>query len=103
MNKRRRFMAAMPAVIGLGLLGSRMANAQAAKVAETDPTAVALGYKEDAGKVDKKKYANYKAGDTCANCQLFAGKPTDAWAPCSAFGGKQVAGKGWCAAHVLKR
>ena len=69
---------------------------------ENDPTAQALGYKHDAIKVDKKKFAQYQAGQTCSNCQLFQGKPTDAWAPCQIFAGKQVNGKGWCSAWVKK-
>jgi hypothetical protein len=39
-------------------------------VGETDPQAVALGYKADASKVDKAKYAKYVAG----GCSLFVGK-----------------------------
>ncbi len=69
---------------------------------EKDPTAQALGYKHDASKADKAKFKQYAAGQTCANCQLFQGKPTDAWAPCTIFPGKQVNGKGWCSAWVKK-
>ncbi len=69
---------------------------------EKDPTAQALGYKHDASKADKAKFKQYAAGQTCANCQLFQGKPTDAWAPCPILPGKLVAGKGWCSAWVKK-
>ena len=69
---------------------------------EKDPTAQALGYKHDAIKVDKAKFKQYAAGQTCANCQQFQGKSTDAWAPCQIFAGKQVNGKGWCSAWVKK-
>ena len=69
---------------------------------EKDPTAQALGYKHDATKVDKKKFAQHQAGQTCSNCKLFQGKPADAWAPCQIFAGKQVNGKGWCSAYVKK-
>ena len=65
---------------------------------EKDPAAQALGYKHDASKVDKAKFKQYAAGQTCANCQPFQGKPTDEWAPCQIFPGKQVNGKGWCSA-----
>jgi hypothetical protein len=81
---------------------SRQAFADAPKVSESDPTAVALGYKNDAAQVDKAKYAKYAAGQQCNNCQFFQGKPTDAWAPCPMFGGKQVSGKGWCSAYTKK-
>lgn len=101
MQSRRQFMLTAVPVLGLGLLGSRLACAQA-KLVETDPTAVALGYKEDATKVDAKKYPTYKAGNLCNNCMLYKGKPTDAAASCGAFGDKLVVGKGWCMAWVKK-
>ncbi len=69
---------------------------------EKDPTAQALGYKHDASKIDKAKFKQYAADQTCANCQLFQGKPSDAWAPCTMFPGKQVAGKGWCSVWMKK-
>ena len=53
---------------------SRTAFADAPKVAETDPTAQALGYKADASKVDKAKFAKYAAGQDCGNCSFYQGK-----------------------------
>ena len=78
---------------------SRQAFADAPKAAESDPTSQALGYKLDAAKVDKAKFAKYAAGQDCSNCSFYQGKPGDAFAPCPMFGGKQVAGKGWCSAY----
>jgi hypothetical protein len=52
---------------------------------EKDPQAQALGYKHDATKADKQKFANYQPGQTCATCQQF-----------------QAKGKEWCAAYVKK-
>lgn len=101
MQSRRQFMLTAVPVLGLGLLGSRMASAQA-KLAEADPTAVALGYKEDATKVDAKKYPTFKAGNLCNNCMHYKGKVTDANAPCGAVGDKLVVGKGWCMAWAKK-
>ena len=71
-------------------------------LSESDPTAKALGYVEDASKVDKTKFPAYKAGAHCATCNFFQGKPADAYAPCQIFPGKAVAGKGWCASHSPK-
>lgn len=101
-SSRRTFLiTSLGAVSALAL--SRQALADAPKVAESDPTAQALGYKEDATKVDKAKYATkYKAGEQCNNCSLFSGKPTDAYAPCPIFAGKQVNAKGWCSAYTKK-
>jgi hypothetical protein len=71
-------------------------------VSESDATAQSLGYKADATKVDKARFAKYQAGQACANCQLYQGKPGDASGPCPIFGGKQVSAKGWCGAYVKK-
>ncbi|MEX3823575.1 high-potential iron-sulfur protein [Paraburkholderia sp. BR14262] len=81
---------------------SRQALADAPKAAESDPTSQALGYKLDATKVDRAKFAKYAAGQDCSNCTFYQGKATDAFAPCPMFGGKQVAGKGWCSAYNKK-
>ncbi len=99
MKTRRIFLASIPAA-ALALTVAR-ANAATA-LAETDPTAVALGYKADAKKVDVKKYPSYVSGRVCANCNLYAGKPGDKVAPCGIFAGKVVDGKGWCVAWVKR-
>ena len=101
MTTRRIFLATLPAAGALAL-GVKPAAAAVAAVAETDPAAAALGYKVDASKVDIKKFPSYVKGRQCVGCQLYAGKPTDAAAPCAIFGGKLVAGKGWCAAWAKK-
>lgn len=102
MVTRRNFVFhAIPAAT-LALTASRMTHAQAARLEETDPGAVALGYKHDATKVDAKKYPAYVAGRNCAGCQLYAGKATDPWAACGAVGGKQVNAKGWCIVWAKK-
>lgn len=100
-SSRRTFLITSIGVAS-SLALSRQAFADAPKVSESDPTAVALGYKNDAAQVDKAKYAKYAAGQQCNNCQFFQGKPADAWAPCPMFGGKQVSGKGWCSAYTKK-
>ncbi|TAL84216.1 MAG: High potential iron-sulfur protein [Candidimonas sp.] len=100
-TSRRTFLAA-----GVGLASTLaltgQAFADAAKVDENDPTAVALGYKHDATLVDKAKQPKYVAGEHCGNCQLFQGKPGDAWGPCPIFAEKQVSVKGWCSAYTKK-
>ncbi|MEO8718352.1 MAG: high-potential iron-sulfur protein [Burkholderiales bacterium] len=72
------------------------------KVDEKDPTAAALGYVADAKKVNRKKFAKYQPGEHCAGCNLFKGKPGDAWGPCQIFQLKLVHAKGWCSAYVKK-
>lgn len=105
MTTRRTFVLTVvpaAALTALSPLPSRSAAAQGARVAESDPVAVALGYKHDATKVDKVKFASYAAGRNCANCQLFAAKGNEEWAPCAPLGNKLVNAKGWCAAWVKK-
>ena len=101
MTTRRKFVFAVPAA-ALALAASRIATAQAGKVEETDPQAAALGYRNDASKVDGKKFPTFAAGRNCANCQLYQGKTGEAWGPCGAFGGKLVNANGWCAAWTKK-
>ena len=78
------------------------ARAAAPHLDEKDAMAQGLGYKNDAAGVDKVKFAKYKAGETCANCQLYQGKAGEAWGGCSIFAGKAVSSKGWCAAWAKK-
>ena len=92
---------ALVPVAGATLMAGREALAQA-KLDENDAQAKALGYLHDATKVDPKKQPKWAKGQTCGNCQLFQGKANDAWGGCPLFGGKQVAGKGWCNAWVKK-
>lgn len=102
-SNRRIFV--IQSIVGAGVLAStRLVQAQAAAplVQETEPQAVALGYKADATKADKAKYPKYAAGQNCANCALYQGKPTDAAAACPLFAGKQVGAKAWCSAWAKK-
>lgn len=100
-NRRTFILRAAAAGSGLAAAG---AHAQAAvpKLEESDPQAVALGYKHDTTKVDAKKYPQHAASQDCANCQLFQGKPKDAAGLCPLFAGKQVAAAGWCSAWSKK-
>jgi len=102
MTTRRQFVITLLPATAAMLALSRAAHAQAPHLEETDPTAVALGYKNDATKVDAKKFPTHAAGNVCSGCSLFQGKPTDAWAPCAIFAGKQVNAKGWCSAWAKK-
>lgn len=101
MTTRRTFLTALPlATMALTVTGRT--SAQTAKLEESDPVAVSLGYKHDASKVDTKKFTAYVAGRNCANCQLYQGKASDPWAACAPVGGKLVNAKGWCVAWAKK-
>jgi High potential iron-sulfur protein len=101
-SSRRTFLITSIGVASTLALSRQAAFADAPKVTESDPTAQALGYKEDATKVDKAKWAKYAAGQDCGNCSFYQGKAGDAWAPCPMFAGKQVSAKGWCSAYNKK-
>ncbi|HET6554162.1 MAG TPA: high-potential iron-sulfur protein [Dyella sp.] len=102
-ESRRRFLkAAAGTAAAAAMIGSLPRLARAADLphlAESDPTGKALGYVEDASKTTDAKH---KAGDTCANCQFYAGGPTG-YGPCQLFPGKAVSAKGWCVSHAPKK
>lgn len=96
MTTRRNFIKMIPAAcVGLAVAPSTFAAP--ATVSETDPTAVALNYKANAKDVKSPKFV---AGQACKNCKFYQGKASEAKAPCPLFGGKLVAGNGWCSAWV---
>lgn len=99
MTSRRTFIRLVP-LAAVAMLTAE--QAVAAEVDPKDPQAAALGYVTDATKVDKAKFPRYAAGQDCANCALYQGKPADVSGPCSLFPGKTVAAKGWCSAYAKK-
>jgi hypothetical protein len=106
-RSRRSFLALAGITGAAALAGIRPAltsaqGAQLPHVTESDPTAKALGYVEDASKVDKTKFPSFKPGAHCATCNFYQGKGSDEYGPCQIFPGKSVAAKGWCASHSPK-
>ncbi|MEJ0003171.1 MAG: high-potential iron-sulfur protein [Pararobbsia sp.] len=101
MNSTRRSFLIQSAGLVSALALARTASA-AEPVADTDPTAQALGYKADASKVDKTKFARYVAGQKCGNCALYQGAAGAKSGPCPMFGGKLVDTDGWCNAYSKK-
>jgi High potential iron-sulfur protein len=108
MDSRRRFLfklaasASAPVALGSRVFGQAPPPPPPVKLEESDPVATALGYKTDTNKVDKTKYPQHKDEQVCSGCALFTPKAGEEFAPCSAFGGKLVANKGWCAAYAKK-
>ena len=95
---RNAAMAAVSAPIAFQLITQR-AHAQDKPMLPLDnPQAVALGYSDDAAKVDSAKHPQFKAGSSCANCQFFTAD-TGACAIFPTFG---VAPKGWCSGWAAK-
>jgi hypothetical protein len=98
---RRAFIVSL-AGLASNLLIPTHVRADESTISESDPTAVALGYKANAMQVDKAKYSTYMAGQTCANCQFYQGPASAANAPCPLLGGKPVSGMGWCKGYVKR-
>ena len=99
MKSTRRVFMMTAAAVGATL--SAAARAQA-MVEEKDAQALALGYVSLATHADSKKFPKYAAGQTCASCALYQGKPGDASGGCAMFPGKHVSAKGWCSAYSKK-
>src|SRR3569833_789013 len=73
------------------------------KLDPKDPQAVSLAYTENTSSVDAKKYPKHDNSQVCSGCQLYqSAQAADNMAPCTIFGGKAVAAKGWCSAYVKK-
>lgn len=105
-SSRRRFFALTGTAIGAAAVISALPrHALAADLPHLtldDATAKALGYTEDASKVDTKKYPTYKTGEDCSNCNFFKGTKGAAYGPCQLYPGKAVNSKGWCSGYAKK-
>jgi hypothetical protein len=94
---RRDFLKSAGGAAAIAAVGFRADAAAAAdlpKLDGADATAVALKYTHDAASVDEA--VRPQKDRFCNNCALYAGGEDDAWAGCSIFPGKAVAGRGWC-------
>jgi hypothetical protein len=103
---RREFFKWMAVIIATPMtlsLVSTESSAAPANLSEKDPTATALGYRQDASTWDAKKYPKRSADQVCANCKLSQGGAAGAeWIPCTLYAGKLVNAKGWCAAWAKR-
>ena len=84
------------------LLTNSAAAAALPALDANDPTAKALGFVADAGKVDAAANPTFKPTQKCSSCAQFQGKAGDASAACNIFPGKSVPAKGWCKVWAQK-
>lgn len=77
-------------------------SAPLVQLEESDPVAVALGYRHDASQVDAAKFPRYAAGQNCANCIQFRGGAGEQWGGCGLFPGRSVNAAGWCNGYAPK-
>ena len=106
MHSRRTFLLKLVASAGPAVMLTGRALAQSppppAKLDETDPVAMALGFKLDSTKVDVQKYPRHANDQRCSGCTLYQGKAGEALGPCLTVGGKLVPAGGWCSVFVKK-
>jgi len=89
------------AMVSAGLI--RFASAATPPLlSESDPVAQALGYKANATDVNKAKFPQYVAGETCSSCSLYMGAAGAPYGPCPIYGGKAVSAAGWCSSYARK-
>ncbi len=97
---RRELVKTLSGVLAASLWHGRsrgaVAPAGAQHLSITDPAALAVGYVEDAAKLDAKRNPKFEPGSKCENCLLLQGSAGADYRPCDLFPGKLVAVKGWC-------
>jgi hypothetical protein len=87
---------AFAATAAASFAARRTLSAELPRLDIKDPAATALGYLEDAKKIDVKKFPAYVEGSNCENCLLLQGSSGTPYRPCNLFPGKVVAATGWC-------
>ena len=91
------------AATGLQAQETKEVKVSSEKVTEADPYAKSMGFRLDTANVDKVKFPRHDVSQSCAECQLFSGKPGEPLGPCSFYGGRQVPVKGWCRNFKVKK
>jgi len=90
-------------VPALSLLATDASAAAAlTPLSPSDPTAMALGFAEDSGKVNAKTYPTHTAAQKCGNCAQYTGAAGAARGGCNIFAGHSVPVGGWCSAYAKK-
>jgi hypothetical protein len=101
MNGRRHFVLQLAPLAGAATLLPQLARAQnLPALSETDPMAIALGFRPDTTKVNQSKYPSHANDQTCGNCLHFL-PPGGASARCDLFS-KTVPKDGWCSAYARR-
>ena len=99
---RRKFLkttiVATAAVMAGATIRKALGTGDMPHLTDTDPTAKAMGYVDDAATSKNKLY---RPGSVCANCQLYSGGASG-YGNCQLFPGKLVSGKGWCTSYTRK-
>jgi hypothetical protein len=86
----------------ISLMTYRASAATLPPLDANDPTAKALGFVTDSGKVDASTNPTHTAAQKCGTCAQFQGKPGDASGGCNIFTGHSVPQGGWCKVWAQK-
>ena len=102
-QSRRDFLITGVALWASALVPSVTVAAGPPELQESEPIAIALGYKRDATTVDTSTYPK-RAGASgatqfCSNYALYSANE-NGLGGCTAIPGKLVAGAGWCNAWI---
>ncbi len=98
MNSRRQFVLKLAPLAGAAALLPRLAAAdEVPALTETDPMAIALGFKLETKKADHAKYPKHTDEQSCASCLHFTKAGADS-ARCDLFN-KVVPKGGWCSGY----
>jgi hypothetical protein len=93
-TQRRIFMLQL-AGAGLALCAAPARSQADSALKEDAAEAKEHAYVEDAAKVDRKRFPDFKPTQTCGSCQLFDPKSKGSGG-CGLFPGKLVKEPGWC-------
>jgi len=84
------------------LRASTSIAAELPHLTSSNPSAASLGYTEDSGSVDERKFPKHQATQRCANCKSFQGAAGAAFGPCALYPGNAVNANGWCSGYTAK-
>jgi hypothetical protein len=101
MTPKNRRVFALHLAASAAALVAGTASAQAKRLAESDPQAVALGYREDSRNVDAKKFPRHAPTQNCTNCTIWISKGAEG-GNCHLYGSRLLSGTGWCSQWVAK-
>jgi hypothetical protein len=99
MISRRQIITLTPL---LALPGASALHAADELLKDSDSDAQAIDYVSDARQVDRKRFAQYQPGQSCANCAIYTADPGATHGACAIVFGKFVSAGGWCSAYEKK-
>ncbi len=100
---RRAFIENGAVLIAAAGFSSTAWSDAAPMLSESDPSAIALGYKPIASTVDRAQFPQYAVGQSCSNCALYQGAAGASSGLCPLFSSKAVSANGWCASYAKKQ